>query len=135
MAKLWTYITMMVGVTFLLKIAGIPTGIDWILTFIGYSNGNVVNNSTFYTAVIALFAISTGASIIIGSFGRTAPEYAILAPFATANLVVFAATFIAIANYMSNFGSWLYYPVLGIMLVYGIGFLFATVSYVFGGDQ
>lgn len=135
MAKLWTFSTMAVGMLFLLRIMGIPTGVDWLLTFVGYSDGNIVNNSLFYTAVIALLALSTGASIIIGVFGRTAPEYAVLAPFATGSLIVFAATFVAIANYMSNFGEWLYYPVLGIMLVYGVGFLYATVAYVFGGDQ
>lgn len=134
MAKLWTYVTLMVGLTFLLKIAGIPTGVDWFLSFIGYSDGLIANNSTFYIAIVVLFAFSVGASIVIGAFGRTAPEYSLLAPFATANFIVFVGTFISIANYMSNFGTWLHYPILAIMLVFGVGFLITTISYVFGRD-
>lgn len=135
MAKLWTYVTISTGIIFLLTIAGIPTGLNWILSYVGYNTTNGLNTSDLYTAIIVLLGLPTLGSVVMSLFGRSAPEYAFLATFAIESLIVFAGTFVALANYMSNFGAWLYYPILGIMLVYGIGFLLATVAFVFGGDQ
>lgn len=133
MGKVWTYLTMTAGLIFLMKIAGIPTGVDWILTTLGFTEtGVAVSTGAFTIAIIALFSLSSGAAIVIGAFGRTAPEYALLAPFAVTSLVVFLATFASIADYMSSFSSWIYYPVLGIMGVFAVGFIWSTVEFVFG---
>lgn len=136
MGKVWTYITITIGLTFILKLGGIPTGIDWILTLVGFNTtGTAVNNSLFYAAIIALFAVSTGASIVIGAFGRSAPEYALLAPFASANLVVFLSTFVAVINYTSSFENWFRYPILVVFGVLAVGFIFALVEWVFGRES
>lgn len=134
MAKIWTYVTVMVGLTFLLKIAGIPTGLDWLLDFFG-GGTSAVNSSGFYIAIIAGLGIVTTATIVIGAFGRTAPEYAIKAPFAIANLALLISTFVSISSYMSNFSTWLFYPISSIMLVYSVGFVFALYTWVFEGDS
>lgn len=135
MAKVWTYITVMLGMTFLLKLAGIPTGLDWLFNYFGFGSGEAINNSTFYIRLGASLAVIGVATLVATAFGRTAPEYVIKAPFVVANILIFIATFVSITNYMSNFSSWLYWPIFMIMFVFGVGFLWAAYSSVFEGDN
>jgi len=134
MGKIWTYIVLTAGLILMLKLAGIPTGVEWLLVQLGLSDTYNVSGSTFAIAVGILLATSTGVGIVIGIFGRTAPEYALLAPFAIASLVVFASTFGAVINYMSNFDTWLYYPIFVIFGVFGMGFFVALVEWAFGRE-
>lgn len=132
MSKVWTFVTITVGLTLLMKLAGIPTGLDWMLSFLGLTDGATANNSTFFLAIATLLSISTGVSIVIGIFGRAAPEYAILAPFAVANLLVFASTFVSIISYTSSFENWIRYPIFLIFGVLTVGFVLAVIEWTFG---
>lgn len=136
MAKLWTYMTIMVGLVFVLKLSGIPTGLDWFLTWIGFSDAGVgVTLSQFVITIVAMLTLAAGTGIAIGFFGGSAPEYAMLAPFAAVNLVLFASVFVGIVNYMSSAPEWLYYPILVIFSVLTLGYIWAVVEWVFGrGD-
>lgn len=136
MAKVWTYMIIMLGTILLMNLAGLPTGVDYILNFFGLStNGTTVSTAAFAIAIAALFVISTGSSIVIGFFGGTAPEYAQKAPFAGASLIVLLSTFAAIINYGKTFETWVYYPILFIVGLFSIGFIFALVEWVFGGGD
>lgn len=134
MAKVWTYLTVMLGLTLLMKWAGIPTGLDWILNFYGFGD-TAINNSTFYTRMLVSIGLITFASIVIGALGRTAPEYAIIAPFAAINVFVLISTFYSVIAYTSNFDTWISYPIRAVMSIFGIGYVWALFSYIFGRDS
>lgn len=133
MEKVWTYVMLSVGLALIMNLAGIPTGLDWLLSSVGLStSGSTVNLSTFFIAIVALFTLATGGAFIIGFFGRSAPEYSFLAPFASVSVLIFVTTFISVVNYMQSQQSYFFYPILVIFGVLSVGFIFAIVEWVFG---
>lgn len=137
MGKLWTFITLNIGLMILLQAAGIAGFFGLAYSFFGLTDSTTINTSQFVTAVIALFGLSTASSVIIGFFGRTSPEFAFLAPFAAANLIVFIGTFVGIIKYAgeNNFASWIAFPIYAVFSVLLIGFIFSLVDWVFGRDN
>jgi len=136
MGKVGNYIIITIGLVLLLKIAGIPTGLDWIASFVGLSTtSSAVNTSSFIAAVIILLSVSVTGAIIIGTFSQTANDYVVKSGFGIATVLLFVSTFVGIMSYMSQFQSWLFYPVLLIMGVMSIDFIWSTVNWVFSGEQ
>jgi len=134
MGKIYTYTIILVGLVLFLKIAGIPTGVDDFLSRIGFGDVTDIRGSQFVIALVALFSVSVGGAIIIGFFGRTAPEYTFLAVFATANMILFISTIASIINHMPSTDAWIYYPIFLILGAYGIGFVIALIEWVYGRE-
>jgi len=130
---LWTYITVAVGLALLMNLAGIPTGSDFILTETGLLD-NSVNNSSFYSEILTiLLGIGLG-TIIIGLFGRVSPEYLIKASVATSTGLLFISVYTGIIMYMNSFEKWLYYPILALLGVLAVGYMWSLIEWVLGGD-
>ena len=136
MGKMGNYIMITVGLVLLLKIAGIPTGLDWIASFTGLSSSSSnVNTSSFIGAVIILLSVSVTGAIIIGTFSQTASDYVVKSGFGIATVLLFVSTFVGVTSYMSQFDSWLFYPILLVMGVMSVDFIWSTVNWVFSGEQ
>ena len=131
MSKVWNTMLLILGTTFLLKLGGVPIGLDWLFTYVGLSGTYWASNSAFWTAIATLFATASAAGIIIGFFTKASFEWAVLTSFAGATLITFAGAFVAIINYANNFDSWVAYLILTIYGIMGATFIFSLVEWVF----
>ena len=129
MTKVYNYMIMAVGLTFLLKFAGIPSGADAFINWLGIGT-NVENISlgTFFIGVAGIFAVGTGVGIAISFFTKTTPESFIVAPVALGIFTVTTSTFISIINYTRDFG-FIYYLTYMIFIPLLAGFAIALVSF------
>jgi len=131
MSKVWNTMIMILGTTFLLKLGGLPIGLDWLFSFIGISGSYWYSNNAFWVAIATLFATATAAGIVIGFFTKASFEWAVLTSFASATLITFAGAFVAIINYANNFDSWVAYLILSLYGIMGALFIFSLVEWVF----
>ena len=129
MSKVYNYMIIAVGITFLLKFAGIPSGADVFITWLGLS-GNTSNISlgTFFVGVASLFTVGLGAGIIIGTFTRASPESFIVAPVAAGIFTVITSTFVSVINYTASFG-YIYYLVFMIFIPFLVAFGIAIIEF------
>ena len=129
MSKVYNYMIMAVGITLLLKFAGIPSGADAFLSWLGLADTpSGVSLGTFFVGVAALFTAGLGAGIIIGSFTRTQTESYVVAPVAAGIFTVITSTFITIVNYTQDMG-WVYYVVYMIFIPFLIAFGIAITEW------
>jgi hypothetical protein len=88
-----------------MKFAGIPTGADSLLIYMGYAdNASQISTGTFFLAVAALFAIGVVSGITISFFTKTSSESYLIAPIALGIFTVISSTFVSIINYTNNMG-------------------------------
>lgn len=132
MSKVWNMILVLTGVTLLMKIAGIPTGLDWLFDFLGLtSSGFTGSQSGLWIKIGLLLAASVGVAVVVGFFTKASFEWMIVAPFATGTAYIFISTFVSIINYASNFDSWISYTMISIYGILGIGFMWGLLEWVF----
>lgn len=135
MAKLWTYLTIMIGITALLTLAGIDTGLGWFLNIVGMGSGSASFSTSSLLIAIGLVLASAGVvgagGIFLGFFTMIPFEYVFLAPFATGTLIAFIGVFTAVINYANGFPGWIYYPIWIIFGVLAIGYAMAAIEWVF----
>lgn len=114
MSKVYNYMFVAVGLTFLLKFAGIPSGADAFIEWIGLTtSASGVSLGAFFIGVIAVFTAGATASVIIGSFSRAAPESYLTATISSGIFTIIVSTFVSILNYVNGvYGQgWIYYIV------------------------
>jgi hypothetical protein len=105
MSKVYNYMILSVGLVLLMKFAGIPTGADSLLIYMGYAdNASQISTGTFFLAVAALFAIGVVSGITISFFTKTSSESYLIAPIALGIFTVISSTFVSIINYTNNMG-------------------------------
>ena len=133
MSKVYNYMVLSVGLVLLMKFAGIPTGADALLIYMGYAdNASTISTGSFFLAIAALFAVGVATGITISFFTRTPSQSYVIAPLALGIFTVISSTFISIINYTSSMGfvhyiAWLLFaPLL-------IGFGVAIISYWMNG--
>ena len=131
MSKVWNTMLLILGTTFLLKLGGVPIGLDWLFSYIGLGATSWAKESSFWNDIFKLFTTAGAAGIVIGFFTKASFEWAVLAPFASATLITFAGAFLAIINYANNFDSWIAYLILTIYGIMGATFIFSLVEWVF----
>src|SRR3972149_2811917 len=123
MSKVFNYMVLTVGLIFLLNFAGLPTGADVFIDWMGLLNGaEGFSLSNFFDSLEEIFTISgiiTG--IVIGFLVRSSPESAIISPLATTLLTTLSMTFVSIVKYTSNFG-YVYYLTFMIFIPLIAGF-------------
>jgi len=146
-AKVWKYIFISVGLIYLLKIAGLPTGTDAMFNILGLvfnsdatvSQVGVTNSSLFdfifgSAGILITIAAATGA-VIAGLLTRAKPENIIVLPLITTVFVIFVQTGISIMIYANGLGqTWISAIMFLLMLPFTIGFLVALVDYFRGID-
>lgn len=135
MPKLWTYIIIGLGLTLMMHFAGLHTGADSILTFMGIDDNGNVSNSAFYVALGALFISVVATGIAATFFGGTVPNYVALAPFAALNIIFLIGTYGSIITFTAGFDSWIKYPMFMLFAILSVGYLFALLEWVFGMDN
>ena len=133
MSKVYNYIIVSVGLVLLLQYAGLPTGAS--LFWLGVTNGDISNVSAgqFYLAIMGLFTLGVGATIVIGYFTKSSSESYIVAPIAGGLFTVITSTLIAITVYTKDMG-WIHYisNLLFIPLLIGLGI--AVINFWRGTD-
>lgn len=133
MANVYKYLVLMVGLTILFTLAGIPTGMGLILEKLGVdivnNPENIALSNLFFTIGGILAAATTvgiAISIAIGSGERVT--------FALAGYGTLLASFVADMAIITTFAfatysAWVGYIVLLIMLPIAIGYLHAVISW------
>lgn len=134
MAKVYGFVVLSVLMMLVMNLAGIPTGVNSILEWVGItSEGQDISNSQFFAAIAAIFATSALTGIIVGFFTRASPESFIAAGF-TGLLTVFIGTFISVINYAEQTGDVFYNIILVVLAPITIGYGVSLVSYWRGAD-
>lgn len=134
MSKVYSYIVLSVFLVFLLKFAGLPTGADALLTYIGLTGeASGISMGIFFVAVGAIFTIGTAAGIAISFITKSPSETWILQGIAAGILTVITSTFVAIVNYTKDFG-YIYYITWLIFIPLLFGFISSLIQWWRGGD-
>lgn len=129
MSKVYYFITMTLGITLLMKMAGIPYGGEDLLNWIGLNTDNVfVTTSYFYVAVVVMFGVAATVGSIFSK------ESSLRATLATGIMGVGVGAFVGILNYtkdlaMGTSQEWVYYVVFLIFGVYIVGFVFSMIEW------
>lgn len=134
MSKVYNYMIIAVGLTFLLKFAGIPSGADTFISWMGLTtNASGVSFGTFFVAIAALFIVGTGTGIAISFLTRSPSESFIVAPIALGIFTVITSTFVSILNYTQDMG-YIFYIVWLIFVPLLLAFGIAIIQFWRGVD-
>jgi uncharacterized membrane protein YphA (DoxX/SURF4 family) len=134
MSKVYNYMVISVGLTFLLKFAGIPSGADAFIEWMGLTaDASGISLGAFFVAVAAVFTIGVGSGIAISFFTRTPSETFIVAPVALGIFTVITSTFISVINYTKDFG-FVYYIIWLIFIPLLMGFGITIIQFWRGAD-
>ncbi len=147
MVKIWKYVVTSVGLIFLLKLAGLPTGTEAMLSLLGLvfgSNGEITSITTsdaslftfiFGSAGILLTIAAATGAVIAGLLTRAKPENIILLPLATTVLVIFIQAAIGVMQYANSLGQgWISGIIFFFLLPYTTGFIIALAEFFRGTD-
>ena len=134
MDKVWNYVIMATVLTLLLKFAGIPTGADSLLVWLGLTgDASGISFGAFFVAVVALFAVGTGTGIAISFITKSPSETFIVAPIALGIFTVITSTFVSVINYTKDMG-YVYYITFMIFVPLLVGFGIAIINFWRGND-
>lgn len=138
MAKIFTYIFIIVGLMTLFNLAGINTLTGYLISQLGFTTGNYESFQAggyfIALAIVALGALATvGTGIKIGVFSLQPKETSIAAVAAT-TLLLFLADLFAIIQYSFSHGGWTGYIVFLIMTPIVFGFVLALFDWARGKD-
>ena len=134
MSKVFNYMILSTGLILLLKFAGIPSGADAFITWLGLStSASGISLGTFFIGVIAIFSIGTAGSIVIGFLTKSQSESFIVAPIAAGIFTSIVSTFVSVINYTVAFG-WIYYVTYLIFVPWLVGFAIAIIQFWRGTD-
>lgn len=134
MSKIYNYMIVAVGLTFLLRFAGIPSGADSFITWLGLaSDPSGISFGAFFVGIAAIFVVGTGSGIAISFITKSPSETYIMAPIALGVFTVITSTFISVINYASDFG-FIYYITYLIFIPLLAGFGIAILRFWRGTD-
>jgi len=135
MSKVYTYMVLAVGLTFLFKFAGLPfTGIENALSWMGLSTeATGISLGTFFLAVAVLFIVGTGTGIAISFITKSPSETYIIAPIALGIFTVFASVVSSIISYTKAFG-FIYYIAWLLLAPLLVAFGIAIIQFWRGYD-
>lgn len=134
MSKVYNYMILAVGLTLLLKFAGIPSGADSILTWLGLAgDASGISLGEFFVAIGALFIVGTGSGIAISFITKSPAESYIIAPIALGIFTILTSTFIGIINYTKDMG-FVFYLTFLIFIPLLVAFGIAIINFWRGVD-
>jgi hypothetical protein len=134
MSKVYNYMVMSVFLIILLKFAGLPTGADSLLVWIGISSDiSQISLGAYFLAVAGLFSLGAVASIVIGYYTKSSTESTSVAPIALGIFTVLTSTFVSIINYTKDLG-FVYYIMYLIFVPLLAGFAVAIIQFWRGVD-
>lgn len=134
MSKIYNYMVVAVALTFLLKFAGLPSGADAFINWLGLSgDASGISLGSFFIAVAALFVVGTGSGIAISFITKSSSETYLVAPIALGIFTVITSTFVSIINYTRDMG-YIYYIVWMLFVPLLGGFGVAIIQFWRGSD-
>lgn len=127
MSKVYNYMILAVGITFLLKFGGIPSGADTFIQWMGLAgDASGVSLGAFFVGIASVFSIGALSGIAISFFTGTTQETFIAAPIALGIFTVITSTFVSIINYTTGMG-WIYYLVwltfIPLLVAFGVAIM------------
>ena len=128
MSKVYNYMIVAVGLTLLLKFAGLPSGADALINYTDALGYESINLSTFFIAIGALFTIGVVGGIAIGFITKSPTESFIIAPIALGIFIVITSTFVSIITYVKDMG-FIAYLITLIFVPYLIAFGIAIIEF------
>lgn len=139
MAKVWNYIIITTGLVLLFQLAGIPTGAQTLLNFVGLGTSSAeLNTSSFWDAIFGPTGILIAAVVVgifVGFLTRGHPENFIIYPLIGGSLALYLSSLQSIINYtVSNAPVWVSTIVLIVLGTLGVGYLLALVEFFRGTD-
>lgn len=135
MAKLYYFMIMTVGLTILMKVAGIEFGGESMLDWVGISlDIQFITSSAFYIALTLFFLAAAGIGAVLSNREASLRAGFIWTTTGTGILGMGIGTFVGILNHIKNINQgasdiWIYYVVLLIFSVYIIGYIMALFEW------
>jgi len=132
MAKLFTYVILMLGLLMLLKLGGFIQVSSILDT---YGLGDItqdMGSSGFFASLIVVLGLASAVSaIVIGYFTKSSSEYTFLAGFAVGSLFILVPAFVQVYSIATGFSDWIKYPVWVVFSILGVGYGYAVFDWVF----
>ena len=134
MSKVYTYMMISIGLVFLLKFGGIPTGADTLISYLGISgDASRINLSTFFIAIAGLFTIGAATGIAVGFLTKSPTETYLVSGICLGIFTIITSTFVSVINYTKGMG-YVYYLVWLIFVPLIISFGIAIIQFWRGID-
>lgn len=136
MAKVFTFIVFLAGLTTLLSLFGIPTGAGVLLSSVGFIDApQNIQGSSFFTTIAAIFSSLAVVSIVVGLIRPQAFESFLIVTLAS-TLLAFASDFASVYSYVANTypTSWVRYVLAPIFVAIIVGYGVAIVDWWRGSD-
>lgn len=130
MEKLYYYILITFGLTILMNLAGVPfVGQDQMMNWLGISTTSMfVTTSTFYIAVLALFALSAGVGLVLSP--KESTFRAIMCTgIVGVGIGTLSSILLKIKDVSTGSSDWIFYLCTLIFSVYIVGFILATLEW------
>ena len=126
MAKIYTYFLVIYGTLLLMHFAGIPMGMNSLLTKFDFFD----NPLYLLGAVGALATLCVSGGLAIAAATKTSPDLYIAGAFSIASLIPLVAFFPGIIAYSQTLSSWVYYLVWFIFGIFGIGYIISVADWI-----
>ena len=136
MARVYTYLIIIIVLTMVLTTMGVPTAFNETLSHFGLSvNDQTISSSSFWNSLFSTtgILILTGVGIAIGFITKSSPENFIILPLITGSMVGWASAFYSIINYGKELGGWVSPLILILMGAISVGYLFSLIEFFRGG--
>ena len=134
--KMWNYVVISVFLALIFEMAGIPVG-ESLLPRLGIDleTGTAgLLGSEFWTALVALLAISFVGSIIAGFVTKITTENIIIIGFVASQIIIFSSVMLGILSTAEDMGGWIFYITLLIIAPLAVGFGVAAYEHFRGTD-
>jgi len=137
--RVFNYIILIIGMIALFEMAGIPTGVSSILSFVGVdiNTGSTTTTSGLFNNIFGIngILIGLGVGIAVGFITKAQPENFIILPLITGSFVFFAGAFISIINYsVATHALWVSSIIILILGVLTVGYVVSLVEFFRGTD-
>jgi hypothetical protein len=135
MSKVYYFLTMTIGLTILMKLAGVPYGGEGLLNYFGLNTNNIFpKTAEFYILVVGVFIIAAAIGAVFSN-----KEAALRAGMGTGIMGVGIGAFVGILTFIKGIASgtdtWIFNVVLLIFAVYIVGFVWSMISWWSGVDD
>jgi len=137
--RVFNYIILIIGMIAIFEMAGIPTGVSSILSFVGIDidTGSTTTTSSLFDNIfgVAGILIGLGVGIAVGFITKAQPENFIILPLITGSFVFFAGAFISIINYsVATHALWVSSIITIVLGILSIGYIISLVEFFRGTD-
>ncbi len=135
--KVFNYIILIVGMIAIFEVAGIPTGVSNILSFVGINIGvsSTTIGSGFYLAILAIMSAAIVVGVGVGFITKSPSENYVILPLIVGSLFFFGAAFTSVINWtFENTPIWSSTIVSIILGLLSVGYMVSLVEFFRGTD-